>query len=95
MKPTIKIDIEHVKESIQEKLSDNSELCKTIEYEIENQIATYDFTHKVAKEINTQVSTIVGEYFKFGDGYKILKEAIELSLNTLFKGCGNENRNKE
>ena len=93
--PIIKLEIDQMKYSIMHHFSAyQGELSKLVETEIERAIKGFDIESAVTDAVYSVIKESIDSYFSFGDGRKILNDAIKESLNVslinLFKPkyCG-------
>jgi len=93
--PKIRIEVENMRyQIIHAFASHNDEIEKAVETELIKVIQDYDFAgeiNQIAREVITQaVKSNLEHFFQYGEGYKIIGEAVAQTLGGLIPRAPNK-----
>lgn len=83
--PVIKIEIEEMKHAILHHFNAyQSKLSDYVREQIEIAIQCYDFESEVKKAVDGVITQALEQYFKWGDGNKLISKTLTEALNKTF-----------
>ena len=83
--PLIKLEIESMKHAILHHFNSyQQDLSNCVKKEIESAIKNFDFASEVRKAVHQVISGTIDQYFKWGDGSKLISSAMNEALNKTF-----------
>ena len=84
--PIIRLELQRMKQSMLTHLGIYHQgISDQVERYMENAIQTFDFEMAVGSATHDAIEEVINEYFKWGEGRRVIKSAIEDSLNQMFK----------
>lgn len=84
--PTIHFTMEGIKTAVLHHMGVvGSDLGKELDKHIKKAIDTYDYQEQVSAIVHRALSEKIENFFRFGDGHKVLKETINEGLNKAFE----------
>ena len=83
-RPFIKLNLEfeHMKHAMIQHLgAGGSEFGKAIEREVDKVVQNYDYKKAITESANDAITSIIKDYFIFGDGRKLIDSVIQSALD--------------
>ena len=86
MNPLIRLEIGEMKHTILAHLNTyQKQVSDAVKDEIEKVVIDFDFGSAVKDSVQEVLKETIESYFKYGNGYQMIQEAIQDALNNAFK----------